>query len=108
MNVELKKLTSVTTVTEAAMIKNRLEADGIPAEIMDDMMVTTDFLLGNAMGWIKVMVRATDWERAEAILAQRGSEDEMVTDEEVIAQGLAEAEDPESDSLDLPAPESPD
>jgi len=54
------------TAAEAARL--RLDAEGIPAFLSDVEIVDMDWLLGNALGWIKLNVPAAEAERAAAIL----------------------------------------
>ncbi len=54
------------TAAEAARL--RLEAEGIPAFLSDTEVLDMNWLLGNALGWIKLQVPAADAERAAEIL----------------------------------------
>lgn len=90
---DLKKLASFPTVTEAALVRNLLEREGIPAFITDEQVVGMEFILGNAVGWIKVEVREGDWERAQEILAARDGRAGAV------APGMETGE-PEPDGID--------
>src|SRR5271166_4259662 len=69
MAANLITVAAVTNSAEAQFVVNRLQEAGIEAAIADDNVVSMDFLFGNAVGWIKVQVRAQDAERAEEILA---------------------------------------
>jgi hypothetical protein len=51
---------------EAARLS--LDAEGIPTFLSDAEIVDMDWLLGNALGWIKLQVPAVDAERATEIL----------------------------------------
>ena len=57
-----------SNTTEAALVANRLRNADILAVISDDFIVTADFLLGNAIGWIKVQVPDDAFERAMDLL----------------------------------------
>jgi hypothetical protein len=46
----------------------RLEAEGIPAFLSDAEIVDMNWLLGTAVGWIKLQVPAADAERAATVL----------------------------------------
>jgi hypothetical protein len=98
---DLRTLATFTTFTEAAMARNRLEAVGIPSVIADGQTVTMDYLLGNAIGWIKLQVKEIDLERAEAVLAER-EESLSKEEEEELARQAEEAEEAEGldDELD--------
>ncbi len=54
------------TAAEAARL--RLEAEGIPAFLADAEIVDMNWLLGTALGWIRLQVPAADAERAARIL----------------------------------------
>ncbi len=54
------------TAAEAARL--RLLSEGIPAFLSDAETVDMNWLLGNALGWIKLQVPSADAERAAAIL----------------------------------------
>jgi hypothetical protein len=56
---------------EAMLTVNRLQDAGIESFVADDNIVSTDFLLGGAIGWIKVQVREADIDRALELLATR-------------------------------------
>ena len=56
------------TAAEAARL--RLEAEGIPAFLSDAEVVDMNWFLGNALGWIKVLVPAAEAERAATILRE--------------------------------------
>lgn len=51
-----------------------LEAEGIQAHLSDAETVNMDWLLGNALGYIKLQVLSDQVEQAVSLLAQRGSE----------------------------------
>ena len=57
---------------EAYFVKSLLEADGIAVRIPDEHTVSVHSLLTTAMGGVRVLVRASDHERASEILAQAG------------------------------------
>jgi hypothetical protein len=52
----------------AALAKNYLESEGIPALLHDESSVATDWLLSNAIGGIKLQVALHHLERAEFLL----------------------------------------
>jgi len=56
---------------EAEMARAFLEASGIPAFVNDAETVTMDWLLGNAVGNIKLQVSASRVEEAKALLSNR-------------------------------------
>jgi hypothetical protein len=66
-----ERLVTVSTFNDpiaAAMAKNFLESEGIPAVLMDETAVATDWLLSNAIGGIKLQVALLHLERAEHLL----------------------------------------
>ena len=84
MSENLVTVGTCTNTTEAAHLINRLAGAGIPASMADDYIVTADFLLGNAIGWIKVQVREEDVERTLTLLQvplEPVPEDEIPWDE---------------------------
>ncbi|WP_179343220.1 putative signal transducing protein [Winogradskyella ursingii] len=54
--------------SEAQIIKGRLEADGIQVFLKDNITIDTDPLVSNAIGGIKLNVRAEDEKEAREIL----------------------------------------
>src|SRR5471030_1238224 len=52
------------------MAKNYLEEEGIPAVLIDESTVATDWMLSNAIGGIKLQVLPIHIERAELLLEQ--------------------------------------
>jgi len=54
--------------SEAQIVKGRLEADGIKVFLKDNITIDTDPLVSNAIGGIKLRVRAEDVVEAKAIL----------------------------------------
>ncbi|WP_299366000.1 DUF2007 domain-containing protein [Winogradskyella sp.] len=54
--------------SEAQIIKGRLESDGIEVFLRDNITIDTDPLVSNAIGGIKLKVRAEDEKEAKKIL----------------------------------------
>src|SRR5262245_22483438 len=52
----------------AEMARMRLEAAGIPAFVIDAETVSMNWLFGNAVGWVKVQVAASQAAKASALL----------------------------------------
>jgi hypothetical protein len=65
---KLVNVGSFVTVSDAEFALMLLEGEGIQAFLADASIVAMDWLLGNAIGWVKVQVEAADAERAKAIL----------------------------------------
>ena len=92
---------------KARLAQNVLEAAGIKAVVADEMIVAMDWLLSNAVGWIKVQVLEENAERAIAVLEDALGKDEPVDDESLAAEAEAAgiAEDyvrPEPQSIESP------
>ena len=54
--------------SEAQIVKGRLEADGIDVFLRDNITIDTDPLVSNAIGGVKLKVRAEDEKEAKKIL----------------------------------------
>ena len=54
--------------SEAQIVKGRLESDGIAVFLRDNITIDTDPLVSNAIGGIKLKVRAEDEKEAKKIL----------------------------------------
>jgi hypothetical protein len=70
MNDPLVTLTDFRFVSQADLARMVLEQEGIPAFIADGNTVTADWFLGNAVGYVKLQVAASQVEAALAILRQ--------------------------------------
>lgn len=68
MESEFVTLMTFMKVEEAEVKRLLLEQEGIKTYLTDAEIVTMDWLLGNAVGEIKLQVARTDAERAIAIL----------------------------------------
>ena len=69
MEDELVTVRNCNYLHEAELVKSVLDAEGIDAEIPDAFMAGVQPMLGAAIGGVRVLVRATDLERAEQTLA---------------------------------------
>jgi hypothetical protein len=74
---------------KARLAQNILEKAGIKAVVTDETVVAMDWLLGNAVGWVKVQVLEEDAERAVTALEESLGGGEDALEEEALA---AEAE----------------
>jgi hypothetical protein len=72
MQDDLRTVATFATPTDAAIVRNALEAAGIDAVIADELTLTADPLLSGAVGFIKIQVREADLERAAEVLANHG------------------------------------
>jgi tetratricopeptide (TPR) repeat protein len=84
LEVELGKGRDLVTVetysfpAQAHVARGRLEAEGIPAFVMDEGVVTAQWLYSNAVGGVKVRVREGDVERARRVLGGEYEEEANV------------------------------
>lgn len=60
---------------EAHIARQKMESEGIESYLDNENLVATDFLLSNATGGIKLMVREPDVPAAEAVLQSVGTEE---------------------------------
>ena len=60
---------------DALFVKSLLESEGIEVQIPDEHTVGVHSLLANAIGGIRVLVRAADQERAAEILTELAKPD---------------------------------
>jgi hypothetical protein len=65
---ELVTVSVFATPEEAHICKNRLEAEGIDAQLMDAETVGMAWYYGNALGGVKVQVRAEQMDEAQRVL----------------------------------------
>lgn len=65
---ELVTLTSYRFASKADLARMLLEQEGIAAFVADANVVTADWFLGNAIGYVKLQVPRSQAERAAAIL----------------------------------------
>jgi Putative prokaryotic signal transducing protein len=72
MNDVLVTLATFGDTVEANLAKNYLEAAGIRAFLADEETVNMDWLLGNAVGRIKLQVGDGDEEAARTLLSEHG------------------------------------
>jgi hypothetical protein len=64
---------------DALFVKSLLESEGIDIQIPDEHTVGVHSLLANAIGGIRVLVRAADRERAAEILTRLADRDPPAT-----------------------------
>lgn len=69
-------------ITEAMVDKTTLESAGIPCYLFDDNLVRLDWFISNAIGGVKVVVRASDLEEARSLLAQAKAQAEATPEGE--------------------------
>jgi hypothetical protein len=94
---------------KARLAQNVLEAAGIKAAVADETTVAMDWLLGAAIGWVKVQVMEEDAERAVTALEEALGKDEPVDPEALAAEAeAAAAEDGAEPPEPTPAADAPD
>jgi len=97
--VKLVTLTTFQQIAAAKLVQNKLREAGIDSFIADGEVITTDWLLSNALGGIKLQVKQNELETAREVIAER-------LDDTEIAQMAAEAGDLHALEGDDP-PETP-
>lgn len=70
MSEAFKTIATFQYSSEAQIIKGRLEADGIAVFLQDRFTIDTDPLVSNAIGGVKLRVRAEDAMEAQYILSR--------------------------------------
>src|SRR5436190_18581355 len=107
MGTKLVTIATFDQVVMAQMAADALRAGGIDAVVTDAEVVSMDWLLGQAVGGIKVQVREDDAERAVAELGRKFGDDGEGFGAEA-GEGDDEADKPEPDdapaSADEPEP----
>jgi Putative prokaryotic signal transducing protein len=68
MSNDLVTVATFADPVEANLAKNRLEASGVRAFLANEETVDMDWLLGNALGWIRLEVGDQDADAARAVL----------------------------------------
>lgn len=74
MSDDLVTIATFTTLPEAEAARLRIETEGIPTVVTDAEIVNMDWLLGNAVGYIKLQVPAARALAAQALLDQIAAE----------------------------------
>src|SRR5262245_48491290 len=100
MSGRLVTIATFDQPAKARLAQNELTAAGIRATVADESTVALDWLLGNAIGWVKVQVLEEDAERAVAVLEETLGTDEEVDEEKLAAE--AEAAGPEDEADEAP------
>lgn len=87
---------------KARLAQNALEAAGIRATVADETTVAMDWLLGAAVGWVKVQVLEEDADRAVTVLEEALGPSDPVDEKALAAE--AEAAPPEEGGEKPPPP----
>ncbi len=69
---KLKIVARFLTAPKAHLARNRLEQEGIQAFLDSEHHITMDWMISNALGGVKLLVRSRDLEIAEKILSHKG------------------------------------
>ena len=78
---------------EANLAKNRLEASGVRAFLANEETVDMNWLLGNALGWIRLEVGDQDADAARAVLSQHDElEASSAAGKEEVSSAIGETE----------------
>lgn len=99
------KLVTIATFDQppkARLAQNALEAAGIKATVADETTVAMDWLLGAAVGWVKVQVLEEDADRAVTVLEESLGPSDPVDAKALAAE--AESAEPEEGSEPPPPP----
>jgi len=80
---DLVTVATFNMVPEAEMCKLRLETSGITVFLADASTVNMDWLIGNAIGCVKVQVPAAQAEAAEAAIERMRAEQAADEDDDV-------------------------
>jgi hypothetical protein len=87
MTDDLVTVATFPSLPEAEAGKLRLEAEGLTVFLADAEIVSMDWLLGNAIGYIKLQVPRSQAEQAAALLEQMRDERQQRDEEENEAAG---------------------
>ena len=71
MEPKLTTLCTYPSAIQAETVKWALEQEGITTFVADSNTITADWLLGPAVGWVKVQVAEADAVAARAVLEKR-------------------------------------
>ena len=74
----MKQIAVYSTPTEASLVVARLKSCGIEALIRDELTITNDWSLSNAIGGVRVEVSDSDYADAKTILELPHSENGVV------------------------------
>jgi hypothetical protein len=91
---DLVTIASYPNSAEAEGARLALDAEGIKSCLAGEVLVTNVWLLGNAVGYVKLQVAANDAERAQALLGMTSGEWPSDAEEEASAGAEEEAEPP--------------
>lgn len=112
MSNDLTTVATFTLPAQAELAKNALAEAGIPAVTSNEQVIAMDWLLANAVGGIRVQVRAEDADRAAEVLAAAlgrvaGLTAEGVAEDELTRQALEAVPEMGDEPLSDPPPAEP-
>jgi hypothetical protein len=96
MNDELVTIATFDNTVQANLVRNQLAAAGIRATLVDEHTVGMNWMLSNAIGGVKLIVREEDYDDAAKILADPGA-DQAPDDAGQTFLGPVDAEQDEND-----------
>ncbi len=67
-NIKWVTIARLSTAIDAHILRICLEGDGIAAVVIDEHLVTANWLVSNAIGGVRVQVADTDYKQAKAII----------------------------------------
>ena len=88
---------------KAEIARNALTAAGIQSVLGDDNTLGMDWMLGNAIGWIKVQVREEDADRAVTVLEEALGTGDATEDADIADEAEAAAPAEEESALEAKA-----
>ncbi|HET6881015.1 MAG TPA: hypothetical protein VFI31_12715 [Pirellulales bacterium] len=91
---DLVTIASFPNAAEAEVARLALDAEGIKSCLADEGLVTNVWLLGNAVGYVKLQVAVSDAERAQVLLGTSTGEWPSDAEEEAFAGDEEETESP--------------
>jgi hypothetical protein len=101
---ELVVVRAFSQIHETNLAWSALDAAGVAARVTDDNTVAADWLLSNAIGGVKLLVRAEDFTKASEILESTASVSDDAGPDDV---GLGDVG-PDVGSVDVAAFQMPD
>ncbi len=67
-----KNIMTFTYPHEAYIVKSKLESEGIPVQVRDELTAQVNNFYSNAIGGVKLLIPETDYDRAIEILVATG------------------------------------
>ena len=108
--METEKFITVLTATygyEIAVIRGRLESEGITCFVKDEFTVQVNPFFSNAIGGVKLQVKESDWNQAIEILKETGDMDDkdlQLPNESCLVTGYSEEQQKSKDGAKIFCP----